>query len=124
VRAEQNLGGLEGFDRLDRPPARDWRIIAPGRNAWRVEPSGKAAVLIDGACYFSRLEAALRRAERSILILGWDFDGSIRLRPDVGPDESPPLAGCGKTRAASFACGLFMIPCLGFPAGVSHARIG
>jgi S-formylglutathione hydrolase FrmB len=34
------------------------------------------------------------------------------------------LAGCGKTRAASFACGLFMIPCLGFPAGVSHARIG
>jgi phosphatidylserine/phosphatidylglycerophosphate/cardiolipin synthase-like enzyme len=91
VRAEQNLGGLERFDRLDRPPARDWRIIAPGRNAWRVEPSGKAAVLIDGACYFSRLEAVLRRAERSILILGWDFDGSIRLRPDVGPDESPPL---------------------------------
>jgi hypothetical protein len=40
------------------------------------------------------------------------------------PRPQRRLAGCGKTRAASFACGLFMIPCLGFPAGVSHARIG
>jgi phosphatidylserine/phosphatidylglycerophosphate/cardiolipin synthase-like enzyme len=45
---------------------------------------------VDGACYFSRLEQGLRSARRSILIVGWDFDGRIRLRPDAGED-SPPL---------------------------------
>jgi phosphatidylserine/phosphatidylglycerophosphate/cardiolipin synthase-like enzyme len=65
-------------------------ILDPGRNCWRIERAGRAAVLVDGACYFARLEQALRSARRSILIVGWDFDGRIRLRPDVGED-SPPL---------------------------------
>jgi phosphatidylserine/phosphatidylglycerophosphate/cardiolipin synthase-like enzyme len=65
-------------------------ILAPGRNCWRVERAERAAVLVDGACYFSRLEQVLRSARRSILIVGWDFDGRIRLRPDAGED-SPPL---------------------------------
>lgn len=67
------------------------RIISPGRNCWRVAPAHRAAVLVDGADYFKHLEATLRRARRSILILGWDFDGRIRLRPDVDPADSPPL---------------------------------
>jgi phosphatidylserine/phosphatidylglycerophosphate/cardiolipin synthase-like enzyme len=65
-------------------------ILEPGRNCWRVERAERAAVLVDGACYFSRLEQALRSARRSILIVGWDFDGRIRLRPDAG-EASPPL---------------------------------
>jgi phosphatidylserine/phosphatidylglycerophosphate/cardiolipin synthase-like enzyme len=70
---------------------RDSKLLAPGRNCWRIARAGRAAVLVDGAGYFEQLEAALRRARRSILILGWDFDGSIRLRPQADPDESPPL---------------------------------
>jgi phosphatidylserine/phosphatidylglycerophosphate/cardiolipin synthase-like enzyme len=66
-------------------------ILKPGQNCWRVAPAHRAAVLVDGAAYFSALEAALRRARRSILIVGWDFDGSIRLRPDADPADSPPL---------------------------------
>jgi phosphatidylserine/phosphatidylglycerophosphate/cardiolipin synthase-like enzyme len=66
-------------------------ILEPGRNCWRIERAERAAVLVDGACYFSRLEQALRAARRSILIVGWDFDGRIRLRPDAG-DHSPPLS--------------------------------
>jgi phosphatidylserine/phosphatidylglycerophosphate/cardiolipin synthase-like enzyme len=65
-------------------------ILEAGRNCWCIERAERAAVLVDGACYFSRLEQALRSARRSILILGWDFDGRIRLRPDAGED-SPPL---------------------------------
>ena len=65
-------------------------ILEAGRNCWCIERAERAAVLIDGACYFSRLEQALRSARRSILIVGWDFDGRIRLRPDAGED-SPPL---------------------------------
>lgn len=66
-------------------------ILRPGQNCWRVAQADRASVLVDGAPYFSHLEAALRRAQRSILIIGWDFDGSIRLRPDVSTEESPPL---------------------------------
>ena len=66
-------------------------ILQPGRNCWRAVPADKASVLIDGKEYFARLEAALRRAQRSIMIVGWDFDGSIRLRPDVASEDSPPL---------------------------------
>lgn len=39
-------------------------------------------MLIDGADYFARLEEACRQAQRSILVLGWDFDHRINLRPD------------------------------------------
>jgi phosphatidylserine/phosphatidylglycerophosphate/cardiolipin synthase-like enzyme len=66
-------------------------ILRPGRNCWRVAQADRASVLIDGAPYFTHLEAALRKARRSILIIGWDFDGSIRLRPDVSAEDSPPL---------------------------------
>jgi phosphatidylserine/phosphatidylglycerophosphate/cardiolipin synthase-like enzyme len=65
-------------------------IFEAGRNCWCVERAERAAVLVDAACYFSRLEQALRSARRSILIVGWDFDGRIRLRPDAAED-SPPL---------------------------------
>lgn len=49
-------------------------------------------MLVDAASYFARLDEALRQARRSILIIGWDFDGRIRLRPDGGP-EALPLSG-------------------------------
>lgn len=66
-------------------------ILQPGRNCWRIAPADKASALVDGAEYFTHLESALRKAERSIMIIGWDFDGSIRLRPDLDPEHSPPL---------------------------------
>ncbi|HSK38137.1 MAG TPA: phospholipase D-like domain-containing protein [Arenibaculum sp.] len=60
------------------------RILAPGRNCWTVKSARRCAVLIDAAAYFRRLDQALRLARRSILIVGWDFDGRIALRPDGG----------------------------------------
>jgi phosphatidylserine/phosphatidylglycerophosphate/cardiolipin synthase-like enzyme len=59
-------------------------ILAPGRNCWRVAHADRGAVLVDGAAYFDRLDQALRRACRSIIIVGWDFDASIKLRPQDG----------------------------------------
>ncbi len=64
-------------------------IIEPGRNCWRVADTGRVSVLVDGADYFSRLDSALRQAQQSITILGWDFDARIRLRPD--DPQSPTL---------------------------------
>ena len=69
----------------------DWRVFRPGRNCWQVRQAGNAAIVVDGGPYFAHLEDALRQARQSILIVGWDFDGRIRLRPDLGPAESPPI---------------------------------
>ena len=68
---------------------RDRPILREGRNCWRIAPAKRAAVLVDGAHYYARLDQVLARAEKSILIVGWDFDASIKLRPDR-PD-CPPL---------------------------------
>ncbi|MFH6785169.1 MULTISPECIES: phospholipase D-like domain-containing protein [Methylobacterium] len=74
-------------------PARDETetLFEPGRTCWCVARAGRVAVMIDSAEYFARLEDALRQAQSSILIVGWDFDGRIRLRHDASPEESPPL---------------------------------
>jgi phosphatidylserine/phosphatidylglycerophosphate/cardiolipin synthase-like enzyme len=58
------------------------RILRPGDNCWRIEHAHRAAVLVDGCEYYRRLDQALRGAQRSIMIVGWDFDGAIKLRPD------------------------------------------
>jgi phosphatidylserine/phosphatidylglycerophosphate/cardiolipin synthase-like enzyme len=67
-----------------------------------VAEAAHAAVLIDAANYFARLEQLLRAARRSIRIVGWDFDAGICLNGDapdrkLGPflrqlvDEKPQL---------------------------------
>lgn len=38
-------------------------------------------MLIDSESYYAHLEDSLGRAQRSIIIVGWDFDGEITLRP-------------------------------------------
>jgi phosphatidylserine/phosphatidylglycerophosphate/cardiolipin synthase-like enzyme len=64
-------------------------VLREGRNCWRICASDRAAVLVDGENYFAHLHDALQRARRSILILGWDFDGRIKLRPQ--DDDCPTL---------------------------------
>lgn len=54
-------------------------LFEPGRNCWRIEPASRVAFLIDGDSYFKALVSAARRAQRSILITGWDFHSRTRL---------------------------------------------
>lgn len=61
-------------------------LLRPGHNCWTISSAPSAAILVDAQAYFLELEKALQSAERSILILGWDFDGRIRLCPDTGDD--------------------------------------
>ncbi|GGE49095.1 phospholipase [Agaricicola taiwanensis] len=89
-----NLGGcqLSATSRVSQMLSNtDQPIVRPGQNAWRVERAERASVLVDGANYYENLEAVLRKARKRIVILGWDFDGRVRLRPDVDPQLSPPL---------------------------------
>jgi phosphatidylserine/phosphatidylglycerophosphate/cardiolipin synthase-like enzyme len=66
-------------------------VFCPGRNCSDVVKARRASVLVDGVDYFRHLESCLRQARQSIIIVGWDFDGRIRLRPQADEEESPPL---------------------------------
>jgi phosphatidylserine/phosphatidylglycerophosphate/cardiolipin synthase-like enzyme len=54
-------------------------ITVPGWNCWRAERAERVAFLIDGAAYFNAATEAMRRARRSIWMVGWDVDGRTRL---------------------------------------------
>jgi phospholipase D1/2 len=69
------------------------RVLVPGRNCWRIERAERVAFLVDGEDYFGAVRAALRRARRSILILGWDIDSRMRLVPDGANDGLPEPLG-------------------------------
>jgi len=58
-------------------------ILREGKNCWKLARAGRVKFLIDGAAYFAALADALERAEESILIVGWDFDSRIKLRPNA-----------------------------------------
>jgi phosphatidylserine/phosphatidylglycerophosphate/cardiolipin synthase-like enzyme len=53
----------------------------------------RLAFIIDSAPYFAAFMDAVTRAQRSVLILGWEVDSDIRLRRELdGETEDPTLA--------------------------------
>jgi phospholipase D1/2 len=66
-------------------------ILKRGRNIWRVERAHRSAVLIDGAAFFGAVREALLKAQRSILIVGWDLHSQTRLvgETDCAQDGYP-----------------------------------
>ena len=69
------------------------RLLAPGRNCWRIERATRLGFLVDGDEYFGAVRRALARARHSILILGWDIDSRMRLVPDGANDGLPEPLG-------------------------------
>ena len=59
----------------------------PGETCWRVETAGRYAVLMENAAYFEALKSALDKAQRSIVMLGWQFDPRTRLDPESPIDD-------------------------------------
>ena len=62
-------------------------IFEPGRNCWRLAHADRAAFIIDADAYFKAFVAAAELAQRSILIVGWDFHSRTRLIWDDGPRD-------------------------------------
>lgn len=56
-------------------------ILAQSGTHWRLERADRATLMIDGETYFARLAAAIERARRSIVILGWDIRSELLLDP-------------------------------------------
>ncbi len=73
----------------EHPP----RILASGRNCWRVARAGRVAFLVDGEAYFAAFRAAAARARRSIIVIGWDIDSRTALMGDSAADGLPATLG-------------------------------
>ena len=67
-------------------------ILEPGRNCWRVEQAARASLIVDAADYFRLARQAMLRAEKQILLIGWDFDTRICLDYDA-EDGTPAELG-------------------------------
>jgi phosphatidylserine/phosphatidylglycerophosphate/cardiolipin synthase-like enzyme/uncharacterized membrane protein YdjX (TVP38/TMEM64 family) len=66
-------------------------LFRPGSNCWRSVHAPQLAVLVDGAAYFDAFASAAEQAQRSILILAWDFNSQTPLR--IAPDGETLLLG-------------------------------
>jgi phosphatidylserine/phosphatidylglycerophosphate/cardiolipin synthase-like enzyme len=56
-------------------------LLGPGAGVWRSAPAGRFSILMENEAYFDALSSALQKAERSIVILGWQFDPRTHLDP-------------------------------------------
>jgi phospholipase D1/2 len=66
-------------------------IFRPGENCAEIARAGRVSFVVDAEDYFSAFMHAARRAERSIIMLGWDFDSRTPL--DAGASGKPAVLG-------------------------------
>jgi phosphatidylserine/phosphatidylglycerophosphate/cardiolipin synthase-like enzyme len=66
-------------------------LFQPGRNCTEEARADRAAFIVDAEAYFKAFMQAAERAERSIVILAWDFDSRITLNPQDPPAEQVRL---------------------------------
>ncbi|QDP19206.1 phospholipase D-like domain-containing protein [Sphingomonas xanthus] len=64
-------------------------IIEQGRNCWAIARAEQATVIVDAADYYHHIRLAMGKAERRILIVGWDFDTRISLEPEEANGGEP-----------------------------------
>jgi phosphatidylserine/phosphatidylglycerophosphate/cardiolipin synthase-like enzyme/uncharacterized membrane protein YdjX (TVP38/TMEM64 family) len=68
-------------------------VLKPGDNIWRLERAERATVLVDAATYYGALRKTLRKAQKSILIAGWDIDSrALLVGPSGEADDDLPAA--------------------------------
>jgi phospholipase D1/2 len=65
-------------------------LLRLGYNCWAIAHAERAAFIVDAKDYFEAFHRAALRAQRSIIILGWDFNSQTRLHFDPVPKGGPP----------------------------------
>ena len=62
-------------------------LFQPGKNCTEEAVAKRAAFIVDAEAYFTAFMQAAARAQRSIVILAWDFDSRITLNPQEPPEK-------------------------------------
>ena len=68
-------------------------LIKPGKNVWRREKAGRAAVVIDACDYYRLARRAMLKAKSQILLIGWDVDTRVTLTNEEEPKGVPTVLG-------------------------------
>lgn len=68
-------------------------IFQAGRNCFQVAHADRASVLVDGESYYKAFARAAEQAQRSIMILAWDFDSRTQLLWNDSTSGPPPVLG-------------------------------
>ena len=63
----------------------------PGTSCWRIAKASRASVIVDADAYFAAGRAAMLKARRRIMLVGWDFDARISLSAEHQPGEPETL---------------------------------
>ncbi|MEJ1966216.1 MAG: hypothetical protein WDO56_33565 [Gammaproteobacteria bacterium] len=58
-------------------------LFEPGRNCFRVGHADRVSFIVDGEAYFKAFVNAALRANRSIVIVGWDFHSRTQLHHGI-----------------------------------------
>jgi phospholipase D1/2 len=77
------------------PRSRESRIfqLEPSRNCWRIARAHRAALIVDGCDYFRLVRQAMLKAQRQIMLVGWDLDTRIALDEPGGKGDPPVHLG-------------------------------
>lgn len=66
-------------------------VLVPGTTCWQVARAGRFTPIVDGAGYLAAVKAAMLRAERRIMLIGWNLDSRTAFEPTgstlSGPDH-------------------------------------
>jgi phosphatidylserine/phosphatidylglycerophosphate/cardiolipin synthase-like enzyme len=68
-------------------------IFREGETLWRRPHADRVAVIVDAAEFFKHARNAMLKAEKSIIMIGWDFDSRIDLVPGKATDGAPEKLG-------------------------------
>jgi phospholipase D1/2 len=78
----------------EKPGGRSGKgLLCQGRNCWRIARCKRMAFLIDAQAYFKAFYETVKRAERSVFIVGWDIDSRISLLRNNSEQASPTILG-------------------------------
>jgi phospholipase D1/2 len=65
-------------------------ILKEGETCWRIAKADRLSIIVDAADFFAAAKNAMTKAQRSIYLIGWDFDTRIRLEPEGAKDDKWP----------------------------------
>jgi len=68
-------------------------VLEPGSTCWRLARAERLTCIVDAADYFRHAKAAMLRAEKRIMLIGWDFDTRIKFEPEGATLEGPNKLG-------------------------------
>lgn len=68
-------------------------MLREGDNCWRIARADRMAVIVDADIYFRLAREALLKAERRIMLVGWDFDARIHLTNEERLPGEPDSIG-------------------------------